>query len=297
MSVTAREWDFRSTSRFTPEMLRTVRRMLEHFSHLLQVHLGSRVRGSAEVTAIDLTTLDFDAYLGNVPDVARIVVTLTDDAFDGPLALVVHGSLLGVLLTRELGGFQMRPLDRTPTVTELKILGFPLEALVRALSDTFKVMLPEVRLSMGDIDPSGQMTGFVAPTETVLVIHFALDVFRTQASFDLVLPFSAVQRALSVMVHGNPQAGESEANPVRLVPALGLRSVTAEVVLGRAEFTLRRIRALHPGDVIPLPVREGEPLWVYAHGRPVLRGSRLGIVRDSVALVIDGRLESEVRTT
>lgn len=296
MTVAAREWDFRSTSRFTPEMVRSIRRMLEHFSHLLQVHLGSRVRGSAEVSSIDLMTLDFDAYLGNMSESVRLIVQLIDDVFDGPVVMLVNGSLLGVLLTRELGGFQMRPLDRTPTVTELKVLEFPIRSLVKALSDTFKVMLPDAQFAVGDMDPSGQLTGFVAPTETVLVIHFELDVFRTRADFDLLLPFASVQRALSVMVHGSSQSGEGETGPVRLVPALGLRAISVEVVLGRTEFTLRRIRNLSTGDVVALPVRVGEPLWAYAHGRPVLYGTRLGTVGDSVALLVDGRLEGGVET-
>lgn len=287
-----RLWNFRDTSRFTADAIRSIHRLFEHLAPVLQTNLAPRLRVSIEVASTTLTPMPFESYLSQTAQAVRIIVPLKSRQLAGPLTLILGGSVLGVILSRELGGVQAQALTRQPTMTEARILTFSTEAIVKALGEAFQATLPAFDLTADEADVTGQLAGLVPPAETVLQALVEIQVLRVPMVLEVLVPYGSVEPILAPLAQGMQATMREEIRLEQIGPHIGLRKVNVEVELGRTYLSLHRALALKEGHTLTLPVRSGERVWGYVEGRPLFYGTQLGVVDESVALVIGGRLEA-----
>jgi flagellar motor switch protein FliM len=130
-------WDFRASTRFTPEHVRALERVLDHLQPMLQTHLSARLRGNLELHDVQagvlrlgfetLTRALQDAFQVAVPD---LVLEMGD--------LDVTGQVMGFVLAAET------VLRIRATMSVSKTLHGAIELLVPfAAVETFLLILTQ----------------------------------------------------------------------------------------------------------------------------------------------------------
>lgn len=281
-----RQWeafDLRRPTKLSREQLRSLDLFHDTFSRRLSSGIGRLARSSASAEMVRTSQLSWEEYLRTLPAVTTLV-TAAAPPLPGDLLVEMDTSLSLALASRLLGGAGRVEAPRRPSDLELPALHRIAAATVDALGDALSQFI-EVRAAMESVDLSPQLLGMAAPSQVVLVLTYALSVPLLGVSGDLsvVMSLTTLAPMLEKLVSHAAERVGYDLDPSAMQGVAGHVPLVLQASLTPTVMSAGSVAALHPGDVIVLDHRAGEPSTVSVgnveifRGHLGRRGSRLAI--------------------
>lgn len=192
-------------------------------------------------------------------------------------AVVFGGGLAPLLVERVLGyGDADATEERILSELEVQVLGDAARGLLDAYAEAWR---PYVRVELLREDAPFPLRA----DEPVFLATYRVAIGRTVAPLFVMLRLAAWQDVLAAVSTREP----APATRNGLVQAVGDCQLTARVLLGSTQVTVRDLLSLRPGDVICLDRRADDPLEVRIGRRPKLLG-RVGTAGHRYTLTVEG---------
>jgi flagellar motor switch protein FliM len=222
------------------------------------------VRAPASLTVAKLSPLP-----GNVLFVfdPRLIFQMVDAYFGGP------------------GKATERSEDSGLTPTEVR---FVQRVLRQAAEDLTQAWAPvaQVQVELVKHESNPLFASVAAPTDSVLVSRFHVDMPSGGGTLDLVIPAATIEPVREVLTAGiAANTGGSETWGPALHAHLAHTLLELRAVLTESELSIGDLLRLRPGDVIPIDP-PGDVV-LYAADTPLLNG-RIGLSRGRNALKVAG---------
>ncbi len=285
-----RPWDFKQSTRFTPDVVRAISRVMEQSHLMIQTMLPASFRSPVTPKTPDIVTLSFERY-STVPKDRGISLTIVSDRLAAPILLMLDEMITAAILDRELGG-QGAPgaMTRTLSPLELQVLFLASDNFVKVVEATFQLAIPELKLSCERVVASSQLQNVVPPTESLLWIKQPIAFGAHTGYMHIVLPYMSIEPVLPNIVTwqaGWSSRGSEVQDVDGLSPALAVRPVVVEVALAPISLTVGQLHALEPGDIIVTPHKVSDGFWVTVEGRPTYWGKTVGKVGPRLAILVE----------
>lgn len=279
-------YDFRGSSRFGRDQVRSLQIAHEVFARAVASSLGATLRGLVQVEVMGLEQVTFDDYVRSTPSPS--VLGVIDCA---PLPVPVVSDLdVGLALSivdRMVGGAGATNLGRRPTELETHLLREVFEGVTDALRRALRPYL-DVTPTVQGIEHNPQLVQIAGPSELAVVLTFRVTIAQgvhTEGVLTLCYPVSALEPILSQLGGDRLPAGMDPAAEPPLAPLLAETAVELRVRLGNAWLPANQLAALAPGDVVRLGIDPDDPVTADVEDYVVADG-HIGRTRRRLALLV-----------
>jgi flagellar motor switch protein FliM len=280
-----RPYDLVGTQRITRGRLPALETIHETFARSFRVALFNLLQREPQVTFEGVRTQKAGDYLAGVTTPASLDICRIKP-LPGNALLVFDTNLVFLMVDTYFGGAGKTPErsgDRGLTPTEVRFVQLVLK---QAAIDLGQAWLPvaQVEVELVKHESNPLFASVAAPTDTVLVNRFNVELPSGGGALDLVMPSMMIDPIREVLTAGIvARSGNAEAWAPALTAHLAEAMVEVRVVLTEAGFKLGELTSLKPGDVLPIDApREGT---LYAGEEP-LYGGKFGVSRGRNALKI-----------
>jgi flagellar motor switch protein FliM len=278
-------YDLVGTQRITRGRLPALETIHETFARSFRVALFNLLQREPQVTFEGVRTQKAGDYLAGVTTPASLDLCRIKP-LPGNALLVFDTNLVFLMVDTYFGGpgkALERGGDRGLTPTEVRFVQLVLRQAAIDLSQAWApVAQVEVELVRHESNPL--FASVAAPTDSVLVNRFNVELPSGGGALDLVMPSMMIDPVREVLTAGIvARSGSVEAWGPVLGAHLLDASVEVRAVLGEVAITLGDLRTLQPGDVVPIDApRE---VTLYAGDEPIYAG-KFGVSRGHNALKI-----------
>ncbi|KAB7627175.1 flagellar motor switch protein FliM [Alkalilimnicola sp. S0819] len=281
-----RSFDFASHERIVRGRMPTLEMINERFARLFRSGLFNMLRRTPEVSVSGVEMMKFGEYVHTlyVPTSLNLVKV---NPLRGTGLVVVDPKLVFVIVDNFFGGdgrFYTKVEGREFTPTELRVIRMVLDQAFGDLVAAWTPVLPvEFEYINSEVNP--QFANIVSPTEVVVLSRFHVELDGGGGDLHVTLPYNMIEPIRELLSAGV----QSDRNDVdeRWSRSLREEMKGAEVELtgklAEAEISLRDLRRMRPGDVIPLDMPE--LVTVMVEGVPVMRG-KYGVSEGQAAVKI-----------
>jgi flagellar motor switch protein FliM len=283
---TPRAYDLAGTQRITRGRLPALETIHEAFSRSLRIALFNLLQREPQVTFEGVRSQKSGDYLATIGTPASLTIARLKP-LPGNALFVFDPKLVFLMVDAYFGGPgdqpAVRPADRGLTPTEIRFAQGVLRQVAVDLALAWApVAQVEVELVKHEVNPL--FASVAAPTDTVLVSRFQVELPSGGGSLDLVMPAAMIEPLREVLTAGIvASTGANEAWVPSLAQHLHEAALELRAVLTEASITLGELVRLKPGDVIPIdPPAE---VLLYAGDAPLFAG-RFGLSRGRNALKI-----------
>ena len=284
------QFDFSSQDRIVRGRMPTLEMVNERFARHMRISLFNMMRRTAEVSVNGVQMIKFGEYvhslflptslnmvrfrplkgIGLVTMEARLVFILVDNFFGGDGR---HAKIEG----------------REFTPTERRVIQLLLKIIFEDYKEAWSPVM-DVEFEYLDSEVNPTMANIVSPTEVVVVSSFHIELDGGGGDFHVTLPYGMLE-PIRELLDAGVQSDKGE-NDLRWSKALRDEildvKVDMQVRLLETELSLRNIRDLKAGDVIPIEMPEH--LLVSVEGLPSFRG-QLGRANDKMAVRISEKIK------
>jgi flagellar motor switch protein FliM len=287
-----RPYDFAERNSIVRGALPGLERVHERFARELGVSLSALLRRKLEVVPLEVRERKLGEYLKTLK--APCSLNLFEARpLPGRALLVLDPVLVYLAVDGYFGGPARPPATIAPrplTAGETRVIELVRE---RAFAELRKAWAPvkaiEIALAGSESDPQFLDAG--AAGETAIIARFEVQFGDFAGALHVVLPASLIEPVRAQLDAGTqdaPAARQPEWSAA-LSKQLGDAHVDLRAALVHMTLTLRELRALKPGDVIPTDLEEA--ITVSSGGAPLFR-ARFGASRGYNALRIIERINS-----
>lgn len=271
-------FDPRQSAPLAPVQLRALGLLHKHCAARMSAVLADALpcRADAEFSSIEqCSAADFFAALPGPAYLLRF------RSSSGATALLHLDPLLVFpLLEFLLGGSPGEAAEaRDLTEIEQDILAPLMRALLRCLEESWQPVL-KVTFDLERPWTKAEASARFSAQERLLLVTFQLRLPQAQGRLLAAFPVSLSAALLQKLAPADlPPAPSPAQDRGRLQEQLLEATFTAELLLPPSRVSVRQLRALQPGDILPLRVPVGEPLLVQIAGQtrflaaPVRSGS------------------------
>jgi flagellar motor switch protein FliM len=289
-----KSYDLAGTQRITRGRLPALETIHDTFSRSFKIALFNLLQREPQVTFEGVRSQKSGDYLATVKTPASLTVARIKP-LPGNALLVFDPTLIFLMVDAYFGGpgdsNATRPDHRGLTPTEVRFVQMVLKQAAIDLAQAWTpVAQVEVELIKHESNPL--FASVAAPTDTVLVNRFHVELPSGGGSLDLVMPAAMIEPLREVLTAGIvATTGANEAWVPTLVGHLNDTTFELRAVLSELEITLGDLVKLKPGDVIPIDPPGGVRL--YAGETPLFNG-RFGLSRGRNALKVLGPFRRHV---
>lgn len=278
-------YDLAGTQRITRGRLPALETIHETFARSFRVALFNLLQREPQVTFEGVRTQKAGDYLAGITTPASLDLCRIKP-LPGNALFVFDTNLVFLMVDTYFGGpgkALEREGDRGLTPTEVRFVQLVLRQAATDLAQAWAPVAPvEVELVKHESNPL--FASIAAPTDTVLVNRFNVELPSGGGAIDLVMPSMMIDPVREVLTAGIvARSGNNEAWAPTISTHLAEASVEVRVVLTETEITLGDLRILKPGDV--LPIDEPRNVTLYAGDQPLYAG-KFGVSRGRNALKI-----------
>ncbi len=278
-------YDMVGTQRITRGRLPALETIHETFARSFRVALFNLLQREPQVTFEGVRTQKAGDYLAGITTPASLDLCRIKP-LPGNALFVFDTNLVFLMVDTYFGGpgkALEREGDRGLTPTEVRFVQLVLRQAATDLAQAWAPVAPvEVELVKHESNPL--FASIAAPTDTVLVNRFNVELPSGGGAIDLVMPSMMIDPVREVLTAGIvARSGNNEAWAPTISTHLAEASVEVRVVLTETEITLGDLRILKPGDV--LPIDEPRNVTLYAGDQPLYAG-KFGVSRGRNALKI-----------
>lgn len=284
-------YDFNSQDRIVRGRMPTLEMINERFARHFRISLFNMLRRTAEISASGVQMLKFAEYVHSlfVPTSLNLVRIRP---LHGTALFVIDPKLVFLVVDHFFGGggrFPSKVEGREFTPTEMRVIQMLLKLAFHDLVESWSPVLPvEFEYVNSEVNP--QFANIVSPTEVVVVSTFRIEMDGGGGNLHVTVPYSMVEPIRDVLDAG-VQSDRTEVDE-RWINALHREmreaTVNLDCTLTTATLSLREIRSLRPGDIIPVELPK--TVTVRAENVPVLRGT-YGVSRGNNAVKIIEQVE------
>ena len=211
----------------------------------------------------------------------------------GNALLVFDPELVFLMVDTYFGGpgrSVERAADRGLTPTEVRFVQLVLRQAATDLAQAWApVAAVEVELVKHESNPL--FAGIAAPTDTVLVNRFNIELPNGGGSLDLVMPAAMIEPLREALAAGIlARSDKSDVWGPALAGYLREAQLEVRVVLAETPITLGDLHRLKPGDVLPIEAPGAARL--YAGDQPLYEG-KFGVSRGRNSLKVLNRVRRD----
>jgi flagellar motor switch protein FliM len=282
-----KSYDLAGTQRITRGRLPALETIHDTFARSFRVALFNLLQREPQVTFEGVKTQKAGDYLAQIRTPASLDVCRIKP-LPGSALIVTDPQLVFLMVDTYFGGpgrAVERQDDRGLTPTETRFVQLILKQAAVDLAQAWTpVAQVEVELVKHESNPL--FASVAAPTDSVLVNRFLVELPAGGGYLDLVMPATMIDPLREVLTAGIvAHAAGAEAWVPTLVQHLNETHLEVRAVLSEVRITLGELMRLKPGDVIPIdPPRD---VRLYAGERPLFLG-RFGLSRGRNALKVQG---------
>lgn len=290
-------YDFRGSSRFGRDQVRSLQIAHEVFARAMASSLGATLRGLVQVEVMGLEQVTFDDYVRSAPS-PSVLAVVSCDPLPVPVVSDLDVGLALSIVDRMVGGAGVTNLGRRPTELETHLLQEVFEGLTDALQRALRPYI-ETTPSLLGIEHNPQLVQIAGPSDLAVVLTFRVTIVQgahTEGVLTLCYPVSALEPILSQLGGHRHAAGEESVGEPPLAPLLADTSVEVRVRFGDAWLPAGQLAALAPGDVVRLGLDPDDPVTADVEGHVVARG-HVGRARRRLALLVREGCADRLRPT
>lgn len=281
-----RSYDFNSQERIVRGRMPTLEMINERFARLFRIGLFNMLRRTPEVSVSGVELMKFGEYVHTlyVPTSLNLVKV---PPLRGTGLCVVDPKLVFIIVDNFFGGdgrFFTKIEGREFTATEQRVIRLVLKQAFEDLKQAWRPVLPlEFEYQSSEVNP--QFANIVSPSEVVVVSRFHIELDGGGGDLHVTLPYAMIEPIRDLLDAGV----QSDRNEVderwtkSLREEMKLAKVELSGVLTEVQITLRDLRKLRPGDIIPVDLPE--EVLLLAEDVPVFKG-RYGVSDGNAAVKI-----------
>jgi flagellar motor switch protein FliM len=283
-----KSYDLAGTQRITRGRLPALETIHDTFARSFRIALFNLLQREPQVTFEGVRSQKSGDYFVQLKMPASLTVARIKP-LPGSALLVFDPQLVFLMVDAYFGGpgeaAAARPVDRGLTPTEVRFVQMVLRQAAIDLAQAWTpVAQVEVELVKHESNPL--FASVAAPTDTVLVNRFHVELPSGGGNLDLVMPAAMIDPLREVLTAGIvASSGVNEAWVPTLVQHLNETVFDVRGVLTEVEITIGDLVRLKPGDVIPIDPPGGVRLCV--GDRPLFVG-RFGLSRGRHSVKIAG---------
>ncbi len=250
-----RPYNLATQERIVRGRLPTLELINERFARLLRIGLFNFLRRSAEVTAGAVRVIKYGDFIRNlvVPTNLNLVHI---KPLRGTALIVIDPDLVFLLVDNFFGGdgrFQTRVEGRDFTQTEQRTIQRTLDIVFETYAKSWETVYP-IEFQYLRSEMNTQFANIATPNEVVVAITFSVELGAVGSQLHVCLPYAMIEPIRDILT--STLQGESLTMDQRWVTLMKQQiqdaEVDAVVNLCTAGTTLRAIRDMRIGDVIPL---------------------------------------------
>ena len=278
-------YDLVGTQRITRGRLPALETIHETFARSFRVALFNLLQREPQVTFEGIRTQKAGDYLAGITTPASLDICRIKP-LPGNALLVFDTNLVFLMVDTYFGGpgraFE-RASDHGLTPTEVRFVQVVLRQAAADLAHAWApVAQVEVELVKHESNPL--FASVAAPTDSVLVNRFNVELPSGGGALDLVMPSMMIDPVREVLTAGIvARSSNHEAWGPMLAAHLADAALEVRAVLTEVEITLGELTSLKPGDV--LPIDAPRDVTLYAGSEPLYAG-KFGVSRARNALKI-----------
>ena len=286
----ARNYDFSSQDRIVRGRLPTLEMINERFARLFRISLFNTLRRTPEIAVGGVQMMKFSEYIHSlfVPTSLNLVKM---HPLRGTGLFIFDPKLVFIVVDNFFGGdgrYHTKIEGREFTPTEQRVIQIMLDLCFQnykeAWSPVYKV---DFEFSNAEVNP--QFANIVSPTEVVVVTTFHVELDGGGGDMHITLPYSMVEPIREILDAG-VQSDKEETDDrfaLALQEEVKFAELEMQTVLAEAQVSLRDLRNIAAGDVIPIEMPEKVNLTT--NGIPLFEG-KLGVSDGNFAVKIDRKL-------
>jgi flagellar motor switch protein FliM len=284
-----RLYDFRVPDKFPKDVLRQVGHLFDGMARALTTSLSAQLRATVRVEAPQPEQSTYEEFIGGCHD-PGILAAFAADPLSGSALLEVDPDVAYPMIDRMLGGAGEagQRLNRPLTEIETTVIQRVLTTILTHWRDAWW-SVAQMRPRILGVETNPLFVQLAAPGDIVLAVTLTCGFGRHEGRLRFCLPHTMLEpvlRRLSERDWSRRSEGEGDALPQpALTRQLARVVVPVRVEVGRTRLSLRALRALRPGDVLPLGVPPTALAWVHAADRPRFRG-RIGVQGGRLAVEV-----------
>lgn len=278
-------YDLAGTQRITRGRLPALETIHETFARSFRVSLFNLLQREPQVTFEGVRSQKAGDYLAAITTPASLDICRLKP-LPGNALFVFDPTLVFLMVDTYFGGPGRnveRTSDRGLTPTEVRFVQLVLRQAAVDLSQAWTpVSSVDIELVKHESNPL--FASVAAPTDTVLVNRFHVELPAGGGALDLVMPAMMIEPLREVLTAGIvARTGRDEAWGPTLATHLRDASVEVRCVLTELDISIGELKRLKPGDVLPIDVpRE---VTLFAGNQPLYEG-KFGVSRGRNALKI-----------
>ncbi|GAA5316917.1 MAG: flagellar motor switch protein FliM [Candidatus Pelagadaptatus aseana] len=251
-------YDLTSQDRIVRGRMPTLEMINERFARYTRISMFNLLRRSADVSAGGIQIQKFGEYVHTlyVPTSLNMVKFRP---LRGTALIILDAKLVFKLVDNFFGGDgrHAKIEGREFTPTELRVVQMVLEQAFVDLTEAWRAVMPiDFEFINSEVNPS--MANIVSPSEVVVVSTFHIELDGGGGELHITIPYSMIE-PIREMLDAGLQSDTDERDD-RWVHALRNdimdATVDLECELVRREITLRDIKDMKPGDIIPIEMPE-----------------------------------------
>lgn len=285
----ARSYDF-NQERIIRGRMPTLEMINERFARLFRIGLFNMLRRTPEVSVGGVEMMKFGEYVHSlyVPTSLNLVKL---QPLRGTGLFVIDPKLVFIVVDNFFGGdgrFMAKIEGREFTPTELRVIHNVLQQAFTDLKQAWAPVLDvEFEYQSSEVNP--QFANIVSPTEVVVVSRFHVELDGGGGDLHVTLPYNMIEPIRDLLDAGL----QSDRNEVdeRWTRSIREEMKSAEVLLSsilcEVQMTLRDVRSMRPGDIIPIEMPEQVPVFV--EDVPVFYG-RYGVSNGQAAIKLTEKI-------
>ncbi|MBS0396151.1 MAG: flagellar motor switch protein FliM [Proteobacteria bacterium] len=284
-SGAVKAYDLVGTQRITRGRLPALETIHETFARNFRVALFNLLQREPQVTFEGVRSQKAGDYLAGITTPASLDICRIKP-LPGNALMVFDTNLVFLMVDTYFGGpgkaFE-RGGDRGLTPTEVRFVQLVLR---QAASDLAQAWTPvaQVEVELVKHESNPLFASVAAPTDTVLINRFHIDLPAGGGALDLVMPSMMIEPVREVLTAGIVARSSSAEQWGPLLAAHLLEAqVEVRAVLSEIEITLGELTSLKPGDVLPIDAPGAVTLLA---GDEALYRGKFGVSRGRNALKI-----------
>jgi flagellar motor switch protein FliM len=282
----ARGYDFTSQDRIVRGRLPTLDMINERFARNFRISLFNFLRRSPTITAEGVQMNKFGEYIHSLfmPSNLNLVKIRP---LRGTALFVLNPTLVYSIVDNFFGGsgkFHTKIEGRDFTSTEMQVIK---SVMIKLFEDLKKAWAPIMDLDFEHVgsEVNPHFANIVSPSEVVVISTFHVELDNGGGDIHMTLPYSMIE-PIREQLHAGVQSDTAERDERwgrSLCESLKMANLNMKSRLTTLDMTLRDLKAMQVGDVIPFDFPETVSATI--EDVPVLRAN-YGMSRGNHALKV-----------
>jgi len=281
-----RAYDFNSQDRIIRGRLPTLEMINERCARNLRISLFNFLRRSPNISVSGVQMTKFGEYIHTLfmPSNLNLVKV---QPLRGTALIVMNPTLVYTIVDNYFGGdgrFHTKIEGRDFTQTEMQVIQSVLQIIFKVLQEAWSPVL-KVNFEYITSEVNPHFANVVSPSEVVVVSTLHIELDNGGGDLHITMPYSMIE-PIRDQLDAGVQSDTSDQDD-RWIKSLREEIENAPIIISstltQTEISLRELRGLKAGDVIPVDIPE--TVSANVDGVPVFRG-QLGISRGNHAVKV-----------